>query len=354
MIRQFTDMLTITTGVDIQKISSSKKLKFVEAEPTNESKINMDILSIIYKICVNLMYDINLAKVNLQKKLISQMGTLNLSLIKVKDQEIDDNSKIEPPVNREILLKHEDLELDEELEEVVIDSPIRSDKSSLKYEDVFLSLKKIFDLLVTNFLSCNLLKQKTFGLDNILKVETITLILEIFVNMNFILMKLEKEKEHYDQIPSMALNVSPNANLKLSMSFDDKFKQNVQSPLLDDKQKLCNFLNYFYDCIVKFDKNTIFHQEAQYFFSLVVSDYSPTEIVDTFLDSNIIEMIIETFLNRFYPMNIANLCKIAVTIFTSSNEKIVNKINKGKFKTYNNILKILTTVYGQKSFSALY
>lgn len=269
---------------------------------------NINTLDVINKLCKNILFDINLVKVNLDKKVLTKTDNLS-NLLKLQVFEDDENT-IKPPINRDIILKNEDLDIDEEYEEYVIESPLKSDKSSLKYEEIFMSLKEIFYIISNNLLACQLLKKNIFGLDNLLKIETLSFIMEIFVNMNFIFLKLDKE-----QVDQTYFNIN--------------LREKFQTPFKLDK--LINLLSLLIDCFIRFDKNTILHNELDYFFNLVVSQYSPVEVIDAFVESKITNKIVDSCKNKYYPMNLANLCKLSVGIFASNNKKLEEIIIKGKF-----------------------
>lgn len=294
------------------KISSDKLDNLLLKEEKDSlllknNQCNINTLDVINKLCKNILFDINLVKVNLDKKILTKTDNLS-NLLKVQVTQDDENT-LKPPINREIILKNEDLDIDEEYEEYVIESPLKSEKSSLKYEEIFICLKEIFYIISNNLLACQLLKKNIFGLDNLLKIETLSFILEIFVNMNFIFLKLDKEQAGQTY-------------------FNIYLRNTIQTPFKLDK--MINLLSLLIDCFIRFDKNTILHNEVDYFFNLVVSQYSPIEVIDAFVESKITTKIVDSCKNKYYPMNLANLCKLSVGIFTSNNKKLENIIIKGK------------------------
>lgn len=287
--------------------------------------INNKIIEPYKALCRNIMIDLTNIKSRMNTKSIKERG---LGLV-IKDQlNSEDENKTKLLISRKIQLKNENLE--DDIEENPDEDVEESLYNILSIYKIFTYLKKCFNSIFLHLLGEEILQKKYFGFENLKKVEVLVIIYEIFVNMNFIKVK-------YDEY------AIDNPTIDMGNKISDEVYSKISSPILYNSVKVYDLISFLFNSVMKFEGNNILHLEIQYFFELLMSEYSPQEFIDSFIENDFLKNLIEYTESSYFPKNLSNICHIYVSIFTSSNSFIEKYIFSSKF--FNLYVYTLNTIY---------
>ena len=211
------------------------------------------------------------------------------------------------PRQREIILKEEDLEAEEIFEEEFEESHL---KILSRFFENFSLFNSIFEIIMKDVNSTQF-ENNCFKLENITKIECISLLLEIFVNVNYIRF------------------INHNCIMSKLEFFDFSTYQ-----VNDNKDTIKKFVYFLIDCLELFQMNTILHNEIEFIFSCFISEFSMENLISIFIESDVLDRIVSLCNKKVTKGNnllsFINICEICVTIFASKNLKIQYYVEKSK------------------------
>jgi hypothetical protein len=244
-------------------------------------------------------------------------------------------------------------------------------------------IKNILSLVIEKFNDSDPVTNDKFGLNNILELELLILIIELFCDLNYTIHVNKLIKDHKKSIQCEKLKNNPTndrnnlintetimntTNLKhiKTLNKDKRILQYVKSNdfkwelksiftnaeervdcLISDKNSLTNFFKKLVECFIKFENNSILHKNFEYLVNFLFLDFCPRQFSNTFIEeSNILNTIVNSNSSfAFTKRHLANICEISALVFTTSNLKIQKEIDSSKLYSYNFITIIILYLY---------
>lgn len=260
---------------------------------------------------------------------------------------------------REFILKQEnyldDYEyvVDENLNKEIYESKPISYTTNEPYE----ILKKLFFTIINKFNFEKASLKESFGLNNLIELELLTLIIELFSDLNYTIhvnnLITKHKKLRNGKLLSNEVNLKAKSfKRKSTLNKDKRILQYVKANddswdlkhiftnseekveiLINDKSTLSLFYENLIECFFRFENNSILHKNFEYLVQFLFSDYCPKELSDNFIDnSNILNSIVKS--NSSFAItkrNLANICEISALLFMTSNSKVQKALSQSKF-----------------------
>lgn len=360
------------------KLQQTNNKHTKNTENNNFFVCNKEIIEILNKISQNIIVDIqkSIEDNNVSEKKISE----KLINLKLKQKVVEDpkittpnnwhmtiNNQITVQVNGVIFKKPREIviapcDYEREMESDNEDS--EDETESFKPEDkidckdpiqilLFNDQKLIIDyftrfvsIIIDNFNECSFLNKKTFGLENLCKIEFFNYYLEILIDFNILHYIVENKKRMLSGNLDFSKNLNEmNCRYTTNLGGESfKMQSSEFSQLIDhltfintdiSKEKLGEFLRNIFYCFFKFQEHSLLHKEVEFLATFLSSKYCPDQIVSIFSkEEKIFEMFTShnkgiTKLSQI-PLNLSNVCEVLVRIFLSENKILVSELENSK------------------------
>lgn len=274
-----------------------------------------DLLTLTIKLTQNLVLDLEEKAKSLKKKDIKDV----LPLINSNNYHKTVNNPIETWINgfsmikpRETILSNvdhtkdytdeDDSEADEILKKIST-SFIDDEKSKnliIEYAGKAMGLIAQSFVLDTTTINSNsgILKTLPFGMNNLLRLQCFTVLLEVFINLNYLACLTSTEE----------MTIISDLNTEAVLEFIDKIM-------------FCCFRLY---------DHSILHKEVEFLIAFLSNKHCPVDLVEAvFLKCKFPEMFKLT--QPAAPNNIVNLCEIMHRLFSSTSERLVKTLQSKLF-----------------------
>lgn len=257
----------------------------------------------------------------------------------IEDNQLDNNTQ--RPKQRDIQLKNEEYDFDENLEEESSsDTNAKSIPNIFKYLEVFDKLKDCLVTLINYFNIKDFSIYEIFGYDNLNVIKIIGIIIEIFTNVNYIHNRKVKLTE-YMFLSSNQLYTPGQKDIfeEPIHSINTHNSNNNINIEINNNENLLSFINKLTFCFIKYELNSMLHYEYDLIIYTISNKYCPNQIIKSFCKSNILDLLVDSVIinlsNKIIlknKLNMCNICQIATNIFISQSKFIQNFIETSKIK----------------------